>query len=885
MPISQPHRPPSLSAISLCEDCGKRCFDLSPPTPSLSGRSDASACSTASSSSPHRDLLERVFATCDPNVSLKFAEAHELAHCLGLGQPGAYPGFTWDVSSHPYADSALGRLRLPEKHKHSGQFNWIGLEKQAYPQYLFDSETFATVEATPDRLRKYGYCAVSWTWGRFQKRNEDGTFKWRHSSGLSWRVPELDKIESRFFGGPKDRLTHLKHLLRSIKAFRYFWVDIFCINQDDNDRARAEKKVEIGKQAQIFQNATASLAYLWTLDEYTRHELSGAVDAFGALLSSCVHFKPGQPFLGGSTALRASMFPPHDLWKDRKELFTLLQDDKWFTSLWALQEMVLFPSAVWMTQDGGVVTINDRPVTTRLFATAVRLLRHMSRLRKEQWPVEVKRYIQEHNMAPRQFSQLRKELSDLEHQRKLALQEGSAKDRDQRDDSDLCIEMSYAPHTPSVLKHHLADQPLQVEIDKWVDWSYGKAGIDICLGATRTAILIAGSHREVVDNQSKEYALLAALKIGNHKELIPESLLEAQHRHFSHNLLNVILQHEGPTMFNVVHESFIPEFKTLSTNPLDISDWDIVDLMLPYIYVEVPKGAGNHKTQRRNSDEALAEEWTTVSQRYEPVRNEIRYHQNGHDRYVAIPQQRDLLLTDMSPWKARHPNYNSPSLDSSTRAYVEDVAQWHFHPSGKVHVPETARVQDISEHYNSTEIKIRFNGDEVVEYEISRFRDFKLICNTQKWLCEKLGRPLFLLLPLYKCLWSQKGGALPRTSIGNYHGVKNEERVGIVLVGKETLRKDQSLTTWYKLGTYSGKGPLTALGWKDGIIVTSPHEETQTSSSNVLEGCEKLMSESKRVTQNLFDAAAWTEKDYVIISSSELKDLEHTRSRGPQAPG
>jgi hypothetical protein len=819
------------------------------------------------------DLLEGVFSTCNTDVPPTVTQARSLASALGLGEPGSYPGFRWQVAAHSYADLAPGRLQLPGKHQHSGKFDWVGPEKIDLPKYLWDNVTFATVEATPERLRRY--CAVSWTWGRYQKGYATGNPEWRNTRGVDWRVPKLPMVRSPFFRKPVDRLTHLKHLLCHIKAFRYFWVDVLCINQGADTAAEAEKKSEIAKQAQIFANATASIAYLWGLDERDRHDLSRALGALGGLLAACICFRPGQPFLGASHASSVCTFPQHTEWD---HLFTRLQDDKWFTSLWALQEMVLFPSAIWMTQDGGLVTVNKHLVTTRLFATAVRLLQNMSKIRAQQWDIEEKWYIRTNNINESRYLKLRKAIDDLEHRRRVALHEESRRQEDHSVETELCIEVSTEPRIPSVLKHKLADQPLQDEVDKWIKWSFGKAGIDVSLGANRTAILIAGSNREVVDNQSKEYALLAALKIGYDRKLVPEDFqdfLECEERHFSHNLLNIILREEGPRMFNVLHESFVPEFKTHSSNMLDVSDWESLPATFPYLEIALPD---KPKSQRRNSDHDG--DWVQITKRIESLQSEVPYHQNGRGRYVAIPRPRDRILTDMLPWKAAYANYKDSSYDDSVDVVPEDIRNWHIHPSGKVHIPSSAKIQDIS---TGTKIKLCLNGGEV-EYDIYGASDLKLIGATQSWLSEKLGnKPKFIFLPLYTCHFSSRDdvGGQTRGSVKNHHAGNRQETFGVVLVGKSRLRKEQSHTTWYKLGMYSGTGPTTTLGWKDGIVVTSPHDDARISASQFRRECQDLSGVATLFKQSSSDMAAMVEEG---LEGIHLTEILRVRSNEPMDP-
>ncbi|KIX03987.1 uncharacterized protein Z518_07540 [Rhinocladiella mackenziei CBS 650.93] len=820
--------------------------------------------SVKSGDEPHRplDLLEQVLAPSNEKPSTRIEQARHCAEDLGLGRPGFYRGFTWDVSAHTFNDLAPNKVPLPPKYEHSGNFKWVGQEQDAIPQYLWDSETFQTVHADHEQLRRY--CAVSWTWGRYQRKDLSGNKIWRYSTGTKWRVPAFEKVESPFGGRITkiDRLTHLKHLLRCIKAFRYFWIDVLCINQNADKVAKAEKEAEIAKQAQIFRNATASMAYLWTLNERKDHDLSRALGAFGGLLASCIYFRPGQPIVDGRNVPRFGVMPPYAEWNDS---FSRLREDNWFTSLWALQEVVLFPSAIWITQDGGFVTINDRPVTTRLFASAVRLLLLMSRFRKDQWLKEERQYIQQRNMAPSEFFKRRKEIANIEHRRRSALQEARAEQQTNQGEGNLCIEVSYPPRIPSVLKHRLADRLLQDEIDNWVSWSFGKAGIDIALGATRTAILIAGSNRKAVENQPKEYALLAALKISYHPDLIPEDLLNVEQQYFSHNLLNVILRHEGASMFDVVHQPSALQFKFPSDGLLDDSEWTLVDRTLDYLQIELP---GNSEDRRRPSHEHLDPGWTKVTQVHENLQTEVKYRYKDHERYVHIPQQGDVL-TDMSTWSAWYPNPDGFGTHSSEEMVWEDVKKWHMHPYGMVHIPPSARIQDIPKTQSGTEITVRLNGGDI-EYDIERLADLKLISQTQTWLKEKLGQPKYIFLPLYTRFF-KSWGVSPRVAgfRGPYHTVETDETTGIVLVGKSTLQKGHSLTHWHKLGTYRGRGMFTKLGWRDGILVTSPHGDSRTPSINMAD-CQAVTSLNAVITQALSDTAEPVEGGFETVQPSDV---------------
>ncbi|KAJ9614186.1 hypothetical protein H2200_002322 [Cladophialophora chaetospira] len=871
--MPRPRQPQNFPTPGRCYACGQMCFDLASTIESASGIDRPGNCNP--DSERHPDLLEQVFSTCYADIGPKIAQARELASTLGLGKPGSYRGFHWEVAAHTSADLTPEKLRLVDKYVHSGNFQWIGREKDDRPKYLWDNVAFKTVEATPQLLREY--CAVSWTWGRYQTGYADGKPQWRRTKGVKWRVPRLPLVESRFCG-KVERLTHLKHLLSSIRTFRYFWVDVLCINQNGNEEAQKEKKIEIAKQAQIFRNAKASIAFLWSLDEQDRHDLTGSLGALGGLLASCICFRPGQPFLGASSANGGCTFPQHSAWDG---LFTRLQDDKWFTSLWALQELVLAPATMWMTQDGGIATINARPVTTRLFASAVRLLQKMSEIRNQQWILEEKSYLRRHILNHESsYVELRKALDDLDHRRRLALQEERRQQRERTDQATVCLELSTEPRIPNVFKHRQADQALQDEVDKWIKWSFGQAGIDVCLGASRTAILIAGSNREVVDNQSKEYALLAALKIGYNKELLPNGLqdfLECDEHNFSHKLLNVILREEGPKMFNILHETFVPEFQTISTNLLDVSEWELLPATFSYLEIVIPDKPQN---QCRESDDDG--DWIKITEKLGPLQQRLaRYHQREtkRNRYVAIPSQKDRTLTGMSPWRAAYTNYKDSSFEGSVEVLPEDITTWHMHPAGRVHVPASAKIQDISMISNGTKIKLRLNGGEA-EYDIFSALDLQYVWQTQKWLFEMLGNPgepKFLFLPLYTChIVEQDSSTRSKKLLG-----KREETIGVVLVGRARMRKRQQYTMWHKLGTYKGTGPTTSLGWKGGIIVTSPHEGAQISHTQIRRECPDLQSVATLFKQASSDLAAMAaEEDSRALHLPGVQRLQPRESMG-----
>jgi hypothetical protein len=167
--------------------------------------------------------------------------------------------------------------RHPKKYDHSGSFDWIGRQSTGLPKWLWDAKSESTVSAADPEVFNQGYTAVSWTWGRYQDGN-----KTRRTRGTPWRVPvDRSGVKPTLISKLKRNLVALYRgkAAENSERFRYYWVDVLCINQDHEH----EKIQEIKKQASIFGNASGVIAFLWTLQ--ATDTLKEAIAGIGNLLS------------------------------------------------------------------------------------------------------------------------------------------------------------------------------------------------------------------------------------------------------------------------------------------------------------------------------------------------------------------------------------------------------------------------------------------------------------------------------------------------------------------------------------------------------------------------------------------------------------------------
>lgn len=162
------------------------------------------------------------------------------------------------------------------------------------------------------------YAIVSYTWGRYQITEGPRL----RVEGMDWEIPAIDPNHFT--------VTALEHLLSHVAMrHQYIWVDVACIDQ----KRYGVKMEEIGRQASIFK--LAKQAYVWL----NMHEPEDTQRLLYRLLNNTYDMAAV-----GSAASEAL--------QDTKESFSDLLKDRWFSSLWTLQESVLHRHAILLDKSG-----------------------------------------------------------------------------------------------------------------------------------------------------------------------------------------------------------------------------------------------------------------------------------------------------------------------------------------------------------------------------------------------------------------------------------------------------------------------------------------------------------------------------------------------------
>lgn len=221
------------------------------------------------------------------------------------------------------------------------------------------------------------YNILSYTWGRW--RSED--YQPIAIEGTSWKIPAV--VPEHFTASDFERVLRYVAAQEEVK---YVWVDVACINQGrDNPEDIAEGADQVGKQMSIFSQA--SIAYIW-LCGTSSAELNESLAA-----GEEAHFKLNDELdeieiAGAFTTSTTTGFPIGtlsplteqtvlDCLESIQEAMDRLCRDKWFSSLWTLQESVLRRNAVLLTHEGTPILSaadNRTLVTLAIVANSYRTL-------------------------------------------------------------------------------------------------------------------------------------------------------------------------------------------------------------------------------------------------------------------------------------------------------------------------------------------------------------------------------------------------------------------------------------------------------------------------------------------------------------------------------
>lgn len=212
-----------------------------------------------------------------------------------------------------------------------------------WPRRLLHVESLTSYTWQPGN-KYHGYAnptynAITYTWGRFQLNAGEPEYTTTEPlpiKGTTW--PQyLPKIRPSHF--TVDELLHIiKTAVRPCQDYpsiKFVWLDVACINQTPDSE---EYYSEIGRQAKIFQGAFDVFAWFTSLN--TRDMASWASDM------RCLTARDDIPkYIDDKSHFQTWV-------KRASQIVKRFTDDRWFSSLWTLQESFLCPHAIILARDG-----------------------------------------------------------------------------------------------------------------------------------------------------------------------------------------------------------------------------------------------------------------------------------------------------------------------------------------------------------------------------------------------------------------------------------------------------------------------------------------------------------------------------------------------------
>ncbi|KAI4141330.1 MAG: hypothetical protein L6R39_005400 [Caloplaca ligustica] len=234
------------------------------------------------------------------------------------------------------------------------------LSPSGFPRFLWHIPSNRTLD-TLELPQKVQYTCISHTWGRWRDK------QWARIQGVPWEVP----LNSRF------NVVELPDTFSKIRGrftTEYIWIDLFCIPQQADDPMLASITTqEIARQAAIFQNASACIAWLNYVDDWVGEYCTvGWLSGKHAVLSR----QPGMGIAGsviqaaeqgcnvqlqltklsaptsGLPMWRQKLVKGHESlslwWHGLRNLPSAYdcEPSDWFSGVWTLQEAYLRPNMV-----------------------------------------------------------------------------------------------------------------------------------------------------------------------------------------------------------------------------------------------------------------------------------------------------------------------------------------------------------------------------------------------------------------------------------------------------------------------------------------------------------------------------------------------------------
>lgn len=241
---------------------------------------------------------------------------------------------------------------------------------ETWPRRLLHVPTMTSYEWQPGNI--YGpvttpqYNAITYTWGRWRlDDHEQPEVPPISIHGIPWKVPRVDPghftaahlemIIQRVAQGISNLAQFHNETLETVD---FVWIDIACIDQRANE---PRSTAEIGRQAMIFDRAKHVFVWLGSTSNETLGSVILELDKLSDQISDLSQAEDNFTSSSARNILQRAY-----------NHFQKLFQDRWFSSLWTLQEACLRSDAVLMSQEG-IIATEPHTTSTPMPLSRVRL--------------------------------------------------------------------------------------------------------------------------------------------------------------------------------------------------------------------------------------------------------------------------------------------------------------------------------------------------------------------------------------------------------------------------------------------------------------------------------------------------------------------------------
>lgn len=207
------------------------------------------------------------------------------------------------------------------------------------PSYLWDvkgKQTRLVKDIIATSAQSPEYVVISHTWGRWVKEGAP----WISLPNVPWKIPQNERFE----------VSELPQLLERFPC-EYVWLDLLTIPQEDSPQDMVDiQQAEIARQATIFRNASAAVAWLNDIQSWSALPSTIRYLSFNFLRNFSVNETSRaaiSSLLDDASAAADTFIELLNALEDGRDGLNQRQPNPWFTSLWTLQEVCLRPD-MWL---------------------------------------------------------------------------------------------------------------------------------------------------------------------------------------------------------------------------------------------------------------------------------------------------------------------------------------------------------------------------------------------------------------------------------------------------------------------------------------------------------------------------------------------------------